>query len=169
VNIATLLPFILIIGVMLLMTRSAKNKQRQAGQMRDKLQPGTGVRTIGGLIAVVKEVRDTTVLLETAPGVHSLYAKTAVGTVLGEEEYDRLVNHDVPLSLETEAAEHPIAEHAPIEPEAIAGEGRVELGKPAAAGELQSEGAGMKAAEAAEASGDPESDEIVKGDKDADK
>lgn len=103
-NIATLLPFILLVGVMLLMTRSAKNKQRQAMQMREQLQPGTGVRTIGGLVAVVKEVRDTTVLLEVAPGVHSVYTKAAVGAVLGEEEYDRLVNHDVPLGFEEGAA-----------------------------------------------------------------
>ncbi len=99
-NIATLLPFILIIGVMLLMTRSAKNKQRQASQMRDQMQPGSGVRTIGGIIALVKEVRDTTVLLEVAPGVHSIFAKNAIGAVLSEEEYDRLVNNDVPLSFD---------------------------------------------------------------------
>jgi preprotein translocase subunit YajC len=105
VNIATLLPFILIIGVMLLMTRSAKNKQRQATQMRDQMQPGTGVRTIGGMIALVKEVRDTTVLLEVAPGVHSIYAKNAVGAVLSEEEYDRLVNNDVPLAFDEHADE----------------------------------------------------------------
>ncbi len=113
-NIATLLPFILIIGVMLLMTRSAKNKQRQASQMREQLQPGSGVRTIGGMIALVKEVRDTTILLEVAPGVHSVYAKNAVGAVLSEEEYDRLVNHDEPLSFDEapaiDAADEPAEE-----------------------------------------------------------
>ncbi|MGW7007193.1 preprotein translocase subunit YajC [Streptomyces sp. NPDC054933] len=109
-NIATLLPFILIIGVMLLMTRSAKNKQRQAASMRDQMQPGTGVRTIGGMIAKVKEVRDTTVLLEVAPGVHSLYAKTAVGAVLSDEEYDNLVNNDVPLTFD----EHPVVDGTPV-------------------------------------------------------
>jgi preprotein translocase subunit YajC len=110
VNIATVLPFILIIGVMLLMTRSAKNKQRQAASMRDQMQPGTGVRTIGGMIAKVKEVRDTTVLLEVAPGVHSLYAKTAVGAVLSDEEYDNLVNNDVPLTFD----EHPVVDGTPV-------------------------------------------------------
>ncbi|MEU1624613.1 preprotein translocase subunit YajC [Streptomyces sp. NPDC020096] len=109
-NIATLLPFILIIGVMLLMTRSAKNKQRQAASMRDQMQPGTGVRTIGGMIAKVKEVRDTTVLLEVAPGVHSLYAKTAVGAVLSDEEFDNLVNNDVPLTFD----EHPVVDGTPV-------------------------------------------------------
>jgi preprotein translocase subunit YajC len=110
VNIATLLPFILIIGVMLVMTRSAKNKQRQAQSMRDQMQPGSGVRTIGGVIALVKEVRDTTVLLEVAPGVHSIYIKNAIAAVLSEEEYDRLVNNDVPLTFDDAPADEPADE-----------------------------------------------------------
>jgi preprotein translocase subunit YajC len=92
VNIVTLLPFIVLIGAMFLMTRSAKNKQRKAAQMRDAMTPGTGVRTIGGMYATVKEIRDDTVLLEVAPGTHALYAKNAVGAVLEEEEYERIVN-----------------------------------------------------------------------------
>lgn len=91
-NIVTLLPFIVLIGAMFLMTRSAKNKQRQAAQMRDSMQPGTGVRTIGGMYATVKEIRDDTVLLEVAPGTHALYAKNAVGAVLEADEYERIVN-----------------------------------------------------------------------------
>jgi preprotein translocase subunit YajC len=92
VNIVTLLPFIVLIGAMFLMTRSAKNKQRKAAAMRDEMTPGTGVRTIGGMYATVKEIRDDTVLLEVAPGMHALYAKNAVGAVLEQEEYERIVN-----------------------------------------------------------------------------
>ncbi|MES4903742.1 MULTISPECIES: preprotein translocase subunit YajC [unclassified Streptomyces] len=88
----TLLPFIVLIGAMFLMTRSAKNKQRQAAQMRDQMGPGTGVRTIGGMYATVKEVHDDTVLLEVAPGVHAFYAKNAVGAVLDDAEYNRIVH-----------------------------------------------------------------------------
>ncbi|WP_432092492.1 preprotein translocase subunit YajC [Streptomyces sp. bgisy100] len=91
-NIVTLLPFIVLIGAMFLMTRSAKNKQRQAAQMRDQMQPGTGVRTIGGMYATVKEVGDDTVLLEVAPGVHAVYAKNSVGAVLEDAEYNRIVH-----------------------------------------------------------------------------
>lgn len=91
-NIVTLLPFIVLIGAMFLMTRSAKNKQRKAAAMRDAMTPGTGVRTIGGMYATVKEIRDDTVLLEVAPGTHALYAKNAVGAVLEQEEYERIVN-----------------------------------------------------------------------------
>ncbi|WP_323377470.1 preprotein translocase subunit YajC [Streptomyces smaragdinus] len=91
-DIGLLLPFIILIGAMLLMTRSAKNKQRAAAQMRDTMQPGSGVRTIGGMYAVVKEVQDDSVLLEVAPGVHAYYAKNAIGVVLDDEEYNRIVH-----------------------------------------------------------------------------
>ncbi|WP_340563057.1 preprotein translocase subunit YajC [Streptomyces sp. GSL17-111] len=91
-DIAFLLPLVILIGFMFVMTRSAKKKQQQAMQMRDQMQPGTGVRTIGGMYGRVKEVGDDTVLLEVAPGVHTLYAKNAVGAVLEDEEYDRIVN-----------------------------------------------------------------------------
>ncbi|GHF39348.1 preprotein translocase subunit YajC [Streptomyces mashuensis] len=91
-NIVSLLPFIVLIGAMFLMTRSAKNKQRQAAQMRDQMQPGTGVRTIGGMYATVKELGEDTVLLEVAPGVHAVYAKNAIGAVLEDAEYNRIVH-----------------------------------------------------------------------------
>ncbi|SFL11009.1 preprotein translocase subunit YajC [Streptomyces pini] len=91
-DIGLLLPFIILIGAMLLMTRSAKKKQQQAAQMRDRMEPGTGIRTIGGMYALVKEVHSDTVLLEVAPGVHAVYAKNAVGAVLEADEYERIVN-----------------------------------------------------------------------------
>ncbi|MFH8367083.1 preprotein translocase subunit YajC [Streptomyces sp. NPDC018031] len=99
-DIVTLLPFIVLIGAMFLMTRSAKNKQRQAVQMREQMQPGSGVRTIGGMYATVKEVHDDTVLLEVAPGVHAVYAKNSVGAVLDDDEYNRIVH-----GIEPEAAD----------------------------------------------------------------
>lgn len=91
-NLVQILPFVLIIGVMLLMTRSAKNKQRQATQMRDQMAPGSGIRTIGGMYAVVKEVNEDTVLLELADGVHAHFARNAVAAVLDQAEYDRIVH-----------------------------------------------------------------------------
>ncbi|WP_226962711.1 MULTISPECIES: preprotein translocase subunit YajC [unclassified Streptomyces] len=91
-NLVTLLPFIVLIGAMFLMTRSAKRKQQQAVEMRNSMQPGTGVRTIGGMYATVKEVGDDTVLLEVAPGVHAVFAKNAIGAVLDDEEYNRIVH-----------------------------------------------------------------------------
>ncbi|GHB62552.1 preprotein translocase subunit YajC [Streptomyces cirratus] len=91
-NLVTLLPFIVLIGAMFLMTRSAKKKQQAAAQMRDHLVPGTGVRTIGGMYATVKEIGDDTLTLEVAPGVHAIYAKNAIGAVLEDAEYNRIVH-----------------------------------------------------------------------------
>ncbi|MEU6121907.1 preprotein translocase subunit YajC [Streptomyces sp. NPDC047123] len=91
-NIVTLLPFIVLIGAMFLMTRSAKKKQQAAAQMRNEMQPGTGIRTIGGMYATVKEVHDEAVLLEVAPGVHAVYAKNSIGAVLDDDEYNRIVH-----------------------------------------------------------------------------
>ncbi|MFB7468155.1 preprotein translocase subunit YajC [Streptomyces sp. NPDC056224] len=103
-NLVTLLPFIVLIGAMFLMTRSAKKKQQAAAQMRDHMTPGTGVRTIGGMYATVKEIGDDTVTLEVAPGVHAIYAKNAIGAVLEDAEYNRIVHgisddapHDAPV------------------------------------------------------------------------
>ncbi|MFF3674055.1 preprotein translocase subunit YajC [Streptomyces sp. NPDC002120] len=91
-NLVTLLPFIVLIGAMFLMTRSAKKKQQAAAQMRDHMTPGTGVRTIGGMYATVKEIGDDTVTLEVAPGVHAIFAKNAIGAVLDDAEYNRIVH-----------------------------------------------------------------------------
>ncbi len=100
-SLVTLLPFIVLIGAMFLMTRSAKKKQQQAAQMRDQMQPGTGVRTIGGMYATVKELHDDTVLLEVAPGVHAVYAKNSIGAVLDDAEYNRIVHGDGDLKTDT--------------------------------------------------------------------
>ncbi|MFE9500263.1 preprotein translocase subunit YajC [Streptomyces collinus] len=97
-NAFTLLPFIVLIAAMFLMTRSAKKKQQQAASMRNELQPGSGVRTIGGMYATVKEVNEDTVLLDAGPGVDLLFAKNAIGAVLTDDEYNRIVHgieHDL--------------------------------------------------------------------------
>ncbi|MGK5639953.1 preprotein translocase subunit YajC [Streptomyces sp. URMC 126] len=136
-NPMTLLPFIVLIGAMFLMTRSAKNKQRQAAQMRDQMQPGTGVRTIGGMYATVKEISEDSVLLEVAPGVHAIYAKNAIGAVLPDDEYNRII-HGI----------EPSDDEAPVVPDDLssltegddkdgsaekAGEKKIDLGKDTAA------------------------------------
>jgi preprotein translocase subunit YajC len=98
----TLLPFIVLIAAMFLMTRSAKRKQQQANQMRTQMQPGSGIRTIGGMYATVKEVNDDTVLLDAGPGVELLFAKNAIATVLSDDEYNRIV-HGIEHDLKSDA------------------------------------------------------------------
>ncbi|MFJ5262785.1 preprotein translocase subunit YajC [Streptomyces sp. NPDC088387] len=101
-SLLTLLPFIVLIGAMFLMTRSAKKKQQQAADMRNQMQPGSGVRTIGGMYATVKEVGEDTVLLDAGPGVELLFAKNSIGAVLTDDEYNRIV-HGVEHDLKSDA------------------------------------------------------------------
>jgi len=98
--------FIILIGGMLLMTRSAKNKQRQTLEMRNKMEPGTGIRTIGGMYAVVKEVNEETVLLELTDGVHAHFTKGAISAVLSEQEFNRIVHGIEPEEPEDGTDEH---------------------------------------------------------------
>lgn len=93
----TLLPLLLLVGVMFVMARNAKKKQQQAVEMRNRMAPGSGVRTIGGLYATVKSVNDDTVELEVAPGVRVRYAKNAVAAVLDPQEYAAVID-GVPAS-----------------------------------------------------------------------
>ncbi|MFF9640761.1 preprotein translocase subunit YajC [Kitasatospora aureofaciens] len=83
-----LLPIIAIV----LMFRSQKKRQSQMQQMQTALEPGAGVRTIGGLYAQVKAVNDETVELEIAPGVITHFTKSAVAAVLDPQEYDAIIN-----------------------------------------------------------------------------
>ncbi|MFQ6143280.1 preprotein translocase subunit YajC [Streptomyces sp. SID10815] len=101
-SLVTLLPFIVLIGAMFLMTRSAKRKQAQAADMRNQMQPGSGIRTIGGMYATVKEVSDDTVLVDAGPGVELLFAKNAIATVLSDDEYNRIV-HGIEHDLKSDA------------------------------------------------------------------
>ncbi|WP_338678159.1 preprotein translocase subunit YajC [Streptomyces sp. SCSIO 30461] len=127
-----LLPFIVLIGAMFLMTRSAKKKQQQAVTMRNQMQPGSGVRTIGGLYATVKDVNDDTVLLEAAPGVHLMFAKNAIGAVLDDDEYNRIVHGDGDDALKGDAPIVPddasSLTDAPGD-DAGAEDGKIDLGK----------------------------------------
>jgi preprotein translocase subunit YajC len=102
VSLVTLLPFIVLIGAMFLMTRSAKKKQQQAADMRNQMQPGSGVRTIGGMYGTVKEVNEDTVLLDAGPGVELLFAKNSIGAVLTDDEYNRIV-HGIEHDLKSDA------------------------------------------------------------------
>ncbi|MFE7561793.1 preprotein translocase subunit YajC [Kitasatospora sp. NPDC057500] len=83
-----LLPILAIV----LMFRSQKKRQQQMQQMQTSLEPGAGVRTIGGLYAKVKAVNDETVELEIAPGVVTHFTKSAVAAILEPAEYDAIIN-----------------------------------------------------------------------------
>ena len=72
--------------------------------MRNDMQPGTGVRTIGGMYATVKEVNEDTVLLEVAPGVHAHSTRrTPSAPSSSDDEYNRIV-HGIEHDLKTDDA-----------------------------------------------------------------
>ncbi|MGW6456481.1 preprotein translocase subunit YajC [Streptomyces sp. NPDC055078] len=158
-SLVTLLPFIVLIGAMFLMTRSAKKKQQKAAQMRDSMQPGTGVRTIGGMYATVKEIHDDTVILEVAPAVHAVYAKNAIGAVLDDAEYNRIVHGDDPADEDAvvSPAVNPVVPDDASSLTDAAGDAdatKIDLGKKpeaAAADDAGTKDSGTKDADAAEA------------------
>ncbi|RKE18053.1 preprotein translocase subunit YajC [Streptomyces sp. TLI_171] len=78
--------------MMFLLFRSQKKRQAQMQNTQSSLQPGAGVRTIGGMYALVKAVNDETVELEVAPGVVAHYTKGAIAAVLEPLEYDAIIN-----------------------------------------------------------------------------
>ncbi|MFG1669181.1 preprotein translocase subunit YajC [Streptomyces sp. Y7] len=130
-SLVTLLPFIVLIGAMFLMTRSAKKKQQQAADMRNQMQPGSGVRTIGGMYGTVKEVSDDTVLLDAGPGVELLFAKNAIGAVLSDDEYNRIVHgieHDLKSDVVPDDASS-LTETDATDAAAASDEKAVDLGK----------------------------------------
>ncbi|WP_328722743.1 preprotein translocase subunit YajC [Streptomyces sp. NBC_00247] len=145
-----LLPVILIFGVMFMMTRSQKKKQEAASQMRNEMQPGTGVRTIGGMYATVKEIQEDTVLLEVAPGVHAVYAKNAIGAVLDDAEYNRIVHGD------TEEPDSPVVpdDASSLTDGHAAGDEKIDLDKKFTAADADAEETPAKDVEAKDAKND---------------
>lgn len=144
-NPVTLLPFIVLIGAMFLMTRSAKKKQAAAANMRNEMQPGTGVRTIGGMYATVKELHDDSVLLEIAPGVHAVYAKNSIGAVLDDAEYNRIVHGDEEEELDVDGAVVPddassLTELDDATDEDTSDVAKIDLGKKAEADDTEADG-----------------------------
>ncbi|BAJ27270.1 MULTISPECIES: preprotein translocase subunit YajC [Kitasatospora] len=97
--------FLLPLLAIFMMMRSQKKRQAQAQSMQSTLQPGAGVRTIGGMYALVKAVNDETVELEVAPGVVAHYTKGAIAAVLEPLEYDAIINGRPAEDASDEAAE----------------------------------------------------------------
>ncbi|MER5200698.1 preprotein translocase subunit YajC [Streptomyces sp. NPDC002755] len=172
----TLLPFIVLIGAMFLMTRSAKKKQQQAASMRNDMQPGSGVRTIGGMYATVKEVNEDTVLLDAGPGVDLLFAKNSIGAVLTDDEYNRIVHgieHDlksdsdvVPDDASSLTGSADAETDDSVDEAAASDDKAVDLGKKDATDEVQEK---EKAADAEPAEAAEEPKKTTDGDSDAKK
>ncbi len=69
-SVTTYLPTILMIVVLIavmyfFMIRPQKKQEKQINEMRDNLQVGDEVTTIGGIIGRIVSIKDETVLIET--------------------------------------------------------------------------------------------------------
>ena len=79
----TFLPLIFIIGLMyFLMIRPQKKQEQKEAQMRDNLQVGDEVTTIGGIIGRVVSIKDETFTLETSRDRTKMrFLRTAIKSV----------------------------------------------------------------------------------------
>ena len=61
----TIIMIVLLVGLFYLMYRSNKKQEREAAQMRNSLEVGDEITTIGGIIGKIVSIKDETVLIET--------------------------------------------------------------------------------------------------------
>ena len=81
----TVAPFILIIAVFyFFMIRPQNKKQKEIEKMRDSLQKGDKVVTIGGIHGTVSSVKEKTVILKVDDGTKIEFDRSAVATVAGD-------------------------------------------------------------------------------------
>jgi len=84
-----LLPFVLIlVAFYFLIVRPARNRQKAALELQQRLAPGVEVMTTSGIYGTVVGVDDTSIQLEVAPGTTVRVAKPAVGQVLTRDTVD---------------------------------------------------------------------------------
>jgi preprotein translocase subunit YajC len=104
-QITGLLPLILIIAVgYLLIIRPARKRQRQLLSVQQQLAPGVRVMTTSGLYATVREVTDARIVLETSAGVHSTWARNAIGRIEPGTQDSPVPNQMVDLTDATRTA-----------------------------------------------------------------
>lgn len=91
-----LLPFVLIlVAFYFLIVRPARNRQKAALELQQRLAPGVEVMTTSGIYGTVVGVDESTIRLEVAPGTTVRVAKPAVGQVLaGDDVYDPAAAED---------------------------------------------------------------------------
>jgi len=83
-----LIPMIVVVGLMLIMSRSTKKSQeKQQARMLDNLKKNDRVQTIGGVLGTVIEVREGKVQLKVdeTSNTKIWFSRKAVHRVLGED------------------------------------------------------------------------------------
>ena len=64
-GIVTILMIVAMIAMFFFMSRSQKKQQRQVDDMRNNLQVGDEITTIGGIIGKIVSIKEETVMIET--------------------------------------------------------------------------------------------------------
>lgn len=73
---------VLLVGMFIFTSRSNKKKEQEAANMRDNLQVGDEVTTIGGIIGKVVSIKEETFVLETTKEkTHIRFLKGAIRSV----------------------------------------------------------------------------------------
>ena len=86
-SIVSFLPMILIFGVLIAVTIIPQRKRdKQVKAMLSSMKKGDYVRTIGGIVGRLVQVKDDEVVLETGPDkVKMVFVKSAIATVTGSD------------------------------------------------------------------------------------
>jgi preprotein translocase subunit YajC len=95
------------------MIRPQRNRQRQAQQMQNTVQPGQRVRTTAGMYATVVDADDQDVVLEVAPGVHMRFLRRAVMETLPDDDGSAGPEMASTGTAGTDAADGTFPEHTP--------------------------------------------------------
>ena len=78
----TIIMIVLLVGLFYFMYRSNKKQEREAAQMRNNLEIGDEVTTIGGIIGEIVRIKDETVTIETGKDRTKIrILRTAIRTV----------------------------------------------------------------------------------------
>ncbi len=64
--ITTILMIVIIVGMMFFMRRSQKKQEKEVADMRNGLQVGDEITTIGGIIGKIVSIKDETITIETS-------------------------------------------------------------------------------------------------------
>ncbi len=96
-------PVLLLVGFYFLVIRPARNRQRAALELQQRLAPDLEVLTTSGMYARVVAVEEDAVALEISPGVTVRVVKAAVGKILTDQADHDEADHDETVADETGA------------------------------------------------------------------
>ena len=81
-GIISIIMIVLLVAVFYFMYRSNKKQEREAAKMRDGLEVGDEITTIGGIVGEIVSVKEETIVVETTKaGTRIRFLKSAVRSV----------------------------------------------------------------------------------------